>query len=147
MNERNIGGDFPTTIGADATFKGELKFDQSVRLLGRFEGAIETKGNLLVADGASLEGEVKAGDITVDGCIKGNLSATGKVSLNASSNLEGDLEVARLEVADGAVFVGRCVVGSGNIKRPPGPIAPTGLKPPIPDGHKEKGIPEPALKK
>ena len=112
MNERNIGGDFPTTIGADATFKGELKFDQSVRLLGRFEGAIETKGNLLVADGASLEGEVKAGDITVDGCIKGNLSATGKVSLNASSNLEGDLEVARLEVVDGAVFVGRCVVGA-----------------------------------
>ncbi len=145
MNDRNIGSDYPTTIGADASFKGELKFDQSVRLLGHFEGAIETKGNLLVAEGASLQGEVKAGDINVDGNIKGNLNATGKVCLSASANLEGDLNVARLEVADGAVFVGRCVVGTNANRPTTAPAPPGSVKPSIPEGQKDKGIPQPAV--
>lgn len=149
MSDRiGSSNDYPTTIGEDAVFKGELKFDDSVRLLGRFEGAIETKGNLLVAQGASLEGEVKAGDINVDGNIKGNLNATGKVRLSASANLEGDLNVTRLEVADGAVFVGRCVVGTNSPNRAAGAIAPNGTRPPlIANGHKNKGIPQPAIKK
>lgn len=146
MSERNFGNDYPTTIGADASFKGELKFDQSVRLLGRFEGSIETKGNLFVAEGASLEGEVKAGDITVDGNIKGNLNASGKVCLSASSNLEGDLNVSRLEVADGAVFIGRCVVGTNSQNRSAASIGGSiPIKPSIPDAQKDKGIPQPAM--
>jgi cytoskeletal protein CcmA (bactofilin family) len=139
-----MGSDYPTTIGADASFKGELKFDQSVRLLGHFEGAIETKGNLLVAEGASLQGEVKAGDVNVDGNIKGNLNASGKVCLSASANLEGDLQVARLEVADGAVFVGRCVVGT-QANRSAGASMPAGApKPATPEPQKDKGVPQPA---
>jgi cytoskeletal protein CcmA (bactofilin family) len=138
--------DYPTTIGQDALFKGELKFDQSVRLLGRFEGAIETKGNLLVAEGASLEGEVKAGDITVDGNIKGNLNATGKVRLSASANLEGDLNVARLEVADGAVFIGRCIVGTNAGKTAGIMMGPPGAKIAM-AADAAKGVPQPAIKK
>jgi len=136
--------EYPTTIGQDALFKGELKFDQSVRLLGRFEGAIETKGNLLVAEGASLEGEVKAGDITVDGNIKGNLNATGKVRLSASANLEGDLNVARLEVADGAVFIGRCVVGTSAGKTGGIMMGPPGAKIAM-TADPSKGAPQPAM--
>lgn len=119
MTDRIAGStDYPTTIGTDAQFKGELKFDQSIRLLGSFEGVMETTGNLLVARGASLEGEVKAGDVAVDGNIKGNVNATGKVRLSASANMEGDLVVSRLEVAEGAVFVGRCAVGVKDANRP-----------------------------
>jgi len=118
MAERITGGsDYPTTIGVDAAFKGELKFDQSVRLLGRFEGIMETKGNVLIAEGASLQGDVKAGDITVNGNVKGNVTASGKVCLTPSAILEGDITVSRLEVAEGAVFVGRCVVGGDKAKR------------------------------
>ena len=104
--------DKTTIIGPDAVFKGELTFEKSVRHLGRFEGQIITKGHLLVAEGATLEGEVTAGSIDVEGEVKGNLKASGKVRLTGTAKLEGDLHTARLEVADGAVFVGRCFVGS-----------------------------------
>jgi cytoskeletal protein CcmA (bactofilin family) len=141
MTDRiNNPNEYPTTIGEDAVFKGELSFDQSVRLLGRFEGAIETKGNLMIAEGASLQGEVKAGDINVDGQIKGNLHATGKVRLSASANLEGDLHVNRLEVADGAVFIGRCVVGTNKQNLKPGSPTP-GIGQPI---ARPPGAPNPA---
>ena len=102
---------FPTTIGADAVFKGELSFEKGVRLLGKFEGEITSGGELLVADGATLQGDVKAGSIRIDGNVKGNIDAATKVSLTSSARLEGDVQAQRLEVAEGAVLIGRCVVG------------------------------------
>lgn len=116
MLDDNTSNIYPTTIGTDAVFKGELKFDKSVRLLGNFEGAMETTGNVLVAEGANLQGEIKASDVNVDGQIRGNINATGKVRLSSSANMEGDLVVSRLEVAEGAVFIGRCMVGAGKAK-------------------------------
>ena len=113
--------DYPTVLGADAVFKGQLKFEKGVRLLGKFDGEINSSGQLLIADGAMLTGDVKAGSIRVDGNVKGNLNAGEKVQLTASARVEGDLQASRLEVAEGAVLVGRCVVGVDGQAKPPGP--------------------------
>lgn len=110
--------EFPTTIGPDAVFKGQLQFEKGVRLLGKFEGEITSDGEMVIAEGATLVGDVKAGTIRIDGKVKGNLHANAKVELTASARLEGDLEAARLEVAEGAVLIGRCVVG---VNGQPGP--------------------------
>ena len=104
-------GDHSTVIGPDAHFKGELEFEKGASLLGSFEGQVVTKGDFVVAEGAKLQGEVRAGSIRLDGEVHGNLQASDKIHLSASAKLEGDLQTARLEVVDGAVFVGRCVVG------------------------------------
>jgi len=54
--------------------------------------------------------------------VKGNLTASNKVHLSASAKLEGDLQTARLEVAEGAVLVGRCTIGvNGTAKAGNGP--------------------------
>ena len=103
--------DFSTTIGPDAVFKGELRFDKGLRLLGKLEGEINSEGNLLIGEGAKLIGDAKVGTIRLDGEVKGNLSANSKVQLSATARLEGDLQTARLEVAEGAVLVGRCSIG------------------------------------
>jgi cytoskeletal protein CcmA (bactofilin family) len=114
MSDSNA--EYPTVIGADASFKGELTFEKGVHLLGRFEGEVATKGNLLVAEGARLSGDVKAGNVRIEGEMSGNLESSGKVHLTASAKLEGDLQTARLEVADGATFVGRVAVGAASAK-------------------------------
>ena len=121
MAESN--GEFPTTIGPDAVFKGELSFEKGVRLLGQFEGQIESKGSLVIAEGAKLAGDVKAGSVKVDGMVNGNLETSGKIQLSATARLEGDLKSARLEVADGATFQGRVVVGPQNGKAPAAPAS------------------------
>lgn len=108
----DAGAEFPTTIGADASFKGQLQFEKGARLLGKFEGEITTKGQMVVAEGAKFSGEAHAGEIRIEGQVNGNLYADGKVQLAASGRLEGDIQAARLEVAEGAVLVGRCAVGA-----------------------------------
>ncbi|UCE60458.1 MAG: polymer-forming cytoskeletal protein [Phycisphaerales bacterium] len=105
------GEEFATTIGQDAEFKGQLRFEKGLRLLGKMEGEIDSKGQLVIGEGARLAGDAKAGTIRLDGQVKGNLVADSKVQLSASAKLEGDLQTARLEVAEGAVLVGRCTIG------------------------------------
>lgn len=114
--------DFSTTIGPDAEFKGELRFDKGLRLLGKLEGEINSEGNLVIGEGAKLIGNAKVDTIRLDGEVKGNLSAKSKVQLSATARLEGDLQTARLEVAEGAVLVGRCSIGVNGI--PPATATP-----------------------
>lgn len=137
----NPNGEYSTVLGPDAHFKGELEFEKGARLLGTFEGQIQTKGEFIVADGAKLSGEVRAANIRLDGSVKGNLQASEKIHLSASAKLEGDLHTTRLEVADGAVFVGQCHVGpaAGNGSPPSSrPMA----KPAQPiEGQKQKAGP------
>ena len=103
--------EFPTTIGADAVFKGELSFEKGARILGKFEGEITSEGQLVVAEGATFTGDAKAGTIRIEGQVKGNFEAGSKVQLTSSARVEGDLQTSRLEVAEGAVLIGRCTVG------------------------------------
>lgn len=125
--------DFSTTIGPDAVFKGELRFEKGLNLLGKMEGEIVSEGNLLIGEGAKLTGDAKAGIIRLDGEVKGNLNANTKVQLSATARLEGDLQTARLEVAEGAVLVGRCAIGINGSPPPsaqPKP-APSGTQPAV----------------
>jgi len=106
------GAEYPTTIGPDAKFKGELQFEKGARLLGVVDGQITTKGELVIAESGKLSGEANAGDIRVEGQVRGNLNANGKLHLTASSRIEGDIQAARLEVSEGAVLIGRCTIGT-----------------------------------
>ncbi len=107
-------GDFSTVFGADAVIKGEMTFEKSLRLLGRFEGEITNGGELVVSDGATLRGDVKVQSVQIDGQVKGNLDAGQKVELSATARVEGDIQSPRLEVAEGAMLIGRCTVGVDN---------------------------------
>ncbi len=102
---------FSTVLGADAVFKGQLEFNKDVRLLGRFEGQIISGGKLVIEDSALLTGEAHADLIRVNGQVKGNLDGGQKVELSPSARMEGDLKTSRLEIAEGAMFVGKCTVG------------------------------------
>jgi cytoskeletal protein CcmA (bactofilin family) len=100
-----------TILGPDAVFKGQLEFEKDVVLLGKFEGEIVSGGQLAIEESGALTGNAKSAHVRVKGQVKGNLDASQKVELSASARMEGDLRTARLEVAEGAVFVGHCSVG------------------------------------
>jgi cytoskeletal protein CcmA (bactofilin family) len=111
--------DFPTVLGPDASFKGELTFEKGMRLQGRFEGKITTAGRLHVAREAKLQADVEAGAIVVEGDVKGNLSANDRIELKQSARYEGDLRASKLVVDEGAVFSGHVSVGPEAIKNRP----------------------------
>ena len=109
--------DFPSILGPDASFKGELTFEKGLRLHGRFEGKINSGGRIHIAKEAKLQGEVEAGSIIVEGEVRGNLGANDRIELKASSRYEGDLRASKLVVEEGAVFSGNVSVGPEAAKR------------------------------
>ncbi|HSI36009.1 MAG TPA: polymer-forming cytoskeletal protein [Tepidisphaeraceae bacterium] len=112
--------DFPTILGPDASFKGELSYEKGMRLQGKFEGKIITPGRLHVSKEAKMAADVDAGGITVEGDVHGNLSAGDKVELKQTARYEGDLRASRLVVDEGAILVGHVTVGPDAVKnRPP----------------------------
>ena len=112
----DAGQDFPTVIGPDATFKGELSFEKGLRLQGKFEGKVNTPGRLHVGKEAKLMADVEAGAIIVEGEARGNLTANERIELKQSCRYEGDLSATKLVVDEGAVFSGHVSVGPDAVK-------------------------------
>src|SRR4249920_1087614 len=98
--------DFPTVLGPDASFKGELSFEKGLRLMGKFEGRITSGGRLHIAKEARMQADVESGAIIVEGEVKGNLTASDRIELKQTARLEGDLRATKLTVDEGAVFNG-----------------------------------------
>jgi cytoskeletal protein CcmA (bactofilin family) len=111
MAEQAGNQEFPTILGPDSAFKGEMSFEKGLRLMGRFEGKIATPGRLHVAREAKMQADVEAGAIMVEGDVRGNLTANDRIELKQSARYEGDLQATKLVVDEGAVFRGHVSVG------------------------------------
>jgi cytoskeletal protein CcmA (bactofilin family) len=130
----NSGGEFPTVLGPDAVFKGELSFEKGLKLMGRFEGTITTPGKLVVSREAKMSADVDAGAIAVEGEVRGNLTAGERIELKATARYEGDLRTSKLVVEEGAVFTGNVTVGPDAVKKVgrPATTGNTAFNAPIP---------------
>ena len=133
--------DFPTILGPDASFKGDLTYDKGMRLHGKFEGNIMTPGRLHVTKEAKMQADVDAGSIAIEGDVKGKLSASDRVELKQSARYEGDLVASKLVVDEGAVLSGHVTVGPDAVKgkppQSPGSM-PRPMDKPIPQGQPVK---------
>ena len=124
--------DFPTILGPDASFKGDLTFEKGMRLHGKFEGNIMTPGRLHVSKEAKMQADVDAGAITIEGEVKGKLSATDRVELKQSARYEGDLTASKLVVDEGAILSGHVTVGPDAVKGGARPVGQHGAaRPPV----------------
>ena len=100
-----------TVIGADSYFKGEMSFERTAKIIGRFDGKISGKGELQIADSASCKADIESSIANIDGTIEGNITAKDTVKLTANGKVKGDITAARMTMAEGASFYGMCAVG------------------------------------
>ncbi|PIP18900.1 MAG: cell shape determination protein CcmA [Candidatus Omnitrophica bacterium CG08_land_8_20_14_0_20_41_16] len=98
------------TFDVDASMQGTLSFKDPVnlRINGKFEGILETRGNLTVSSTAQVSAEITGDNIIIGGRIKGRITAKERLTLLPSAIVEGDIYPAKLNVAEGAVFEGKC---------------------------------------
>lgn len=97
-------------LDVDASMQGTLTFRDPVnlRINGKFEGTLETKGNLTIGRTASVFANIIGENIVVAGKVKGDIVAKQRLELVSSAIVQGDIRVAKLIIADGAIFEGRC---------------------------------------
>lgn len=95
-----------TIVGPGITFKGELKGDGSVTMLGGFEGDIVLNGALHVGPEAHVDANITAAAVIVAGSVRGNLSADARVEILPTGSLTGTVKSGSFTAADGATVKG-----------------------------------------
>ena len=96
-------------LGKSTSFTGILKFDTALRIQGNFRGTIEAKGDLIVDKDATVNADhITVSSLTVYGSISGTVQAMNKVDMMSGARVHGDVSAAKLRIADGVLFEGRC---------------------------------------
>lgn len=96
-------------LDAGSHLQGELRFDASFRIHGRFTGTIASEGDLTVGEGGEVEGEVRIGRVFVSGTLRGNVHAK-RVQIAAGGKVFADLDTTSLVIEDGGILEGRCAM-------------------------------------
>jgi len=106
-----------TFLGKGSQFKGIVTFEGTIRIDGRLEGEIHTKGTLVVGEHAVIEGDVSADVVISGGRVTGNIVAAEKVQLLATGIVIGTIKTPLLSVEEGVRFSGTCdAEGRGEIR-------------------------------
>ena len=100
-------------IGEKLSIKGEIVGEGDLELAGKFEGVIDVRGRVVVADRAEVDADITASTIVVAGKVRGNLTAAGRVEILPQGVLTGNLKTGSLTAADGASVKGEIVIERG----------------------------------
>ena len=97
-----------TTLGRETEFNGVMRFKDSLKIDGNFTGEIVSAGFLYIEQGATITANIRVGSVVVGGTVRGNIEATEKLEMLASGKVYGNIRTAKLKIADGVVFEGKC---------------------------------------
>lgn len=97
-------------LDVDASMQGSLIFKDpvSLRINGRFEGNLETRGNLTIGQSATVIADIIGDNIVIGGRVRGRVTAKERLTLLPSAIVEGDIFPAKLNVTEGAIMEGHC---------------------------------------
>jgi cytoskeletal protein CcmA (bactofilin family) len=107
-NDHKAPETITTTLGKETSFHGILKFRESLKIDGKFEGEIESPGFLYIENGAVVKANIKVGSIVIGGVVRGNVEASERLEMLATGQVYGNIRTAKLNIADGVVFEGKC---------------------------------------
>jgi cytoskeletal protein CcmA (bactofilin family) len=104
---RNGNGSQPeaaSSISAGLSIVGKIIGHGALTIFGRVEGEVRAS-NVVIAEGAQIEGDVVAEELTVGGYLKGTIRAN-RVKINGTGVVEGDIFHRTLAIEENARFEG-----------------------------------------
>lgn len=100
-----------TLVGAKVVVRGDIVFSGGLHVDGTVVGTISAEPGadalLVVSEKGRIEGEIRVPHVVIDGTVKGDIHAPGKVELAARARIEGNIHYRLLEMAAGAEVNGR----------------------------------------
>jgi len=104
-----------TVVGSDVKIKGNLRSPSDISIYGDVKGQVDSDANVLIGEGASIEGGVKGNRIVISGKVLGNVEAIEHLEISASGYLQGDIKTTDLVIQSGAIFLGKCEMGEQEV--------------------------------
>lgn len=108
MGRKDKRGETEKILDVDASMQGSLIFKDPVnlRINGKFEGTLNTKGNLMIGEHSSVNADVTGDTIIIAGKVNGNIHALKELKLISPACVVGNIRTPLLSIAEGAIFEG-----------------------------------------
>ena len=107
-------------IASDMTVVGDLETEGVVRIEGTIKGTVRVGSQVLVAQGAVIEGDLHTQEAVIAGQVSGAIHARERIELQATALVTGDIFTPRISIVEGARVTGEVKM---DIK---GPAEPAG---------------------
>lgn len=104
------GGELNGFLDRGATFRGEMEFEDTMRIDGRFIGKIVSKNELIIGESAHVEGDIHVGRVAISGTVLGKIVAAQRVEIHRNGKVYSDIDTPALVVEEGAIFQGNCTM-------------------------------------
>ena len=106
-------------IGKSVIIKGELSGSENLTIEGTVEGQIELREHVLtIGTHGKIQAQIFAKAVVVMGHVVGNITASGKINIQESGAVQGDLSAPTVGISEGGQFR-----GSIDMQRPKAPEA------------------------
>ena len=99
-------GVFDSVLSKETQSEGTIRTKGSIRIDGEVKGKIESLGDVMIGETASVESDIEAKNVIIAGTVVGNVKASGKLDLLSTGNLKGEVYSSGLVVSEGAKFTG-----------------------------------------
>jgi cytoskeletal protein CcmA (bactofilin family) len=100
-------------IGKSARIRGDIDFAGGLHLDGRVAGHVRadpgSTSTLSVSETGWIEGSAQAVNVILNGTVRGDIRASGRVALGPRARVHGDVHYGVIETALGAEILGRLV--------------------------------------
>ncbi len=93
-----------SSISSGLSIVGKIVGHGAVTIFGHVEGELRAS-TVVIAEGAQMEGDVVAEELTIGGYVKGTIHAN-RVKLNSTAVVEGDIFHRTLAIEENARFEG-----------------------------------------
>lgn len=93
-------------IGSGIQVRGNLSGSGDLSVEGRLEGHVALPSLVTVEQAGTLVANVDARELTINGSMTGNATATDRISISDGATFVGDLKAPRVVLEDGAKFRG-----------------------------------------
>jgi cytoskeletal protein CcmA (bactofilin family) len=126
-NNSFAGDDNITLLAKGVLLKGEIHVEGTVRIDGRLDGEIQTKGHVIIGEDGLVQGTITAGTVVCSGRIKAKVTANDRVQLLKTATLIGEVLTPILIMEEGAKLQGVTDMGvtawSDELPKLPGSVS------------------------
>jgi cytoskeletal protein CcmA (bactofilin family) len=107
-----------SVIDAHLSIQGDIATDGTVRVDGRIDGTLHRADTLIIGAGGAVIGNIEAREVVVGGELTGDLSVRGRVEIQKTATVRGDIRAAAVGLEEGGTVHGHVIVRSLDAEMP-----------------------------
>ena len=107
-----------TVIGRGSKITGRITGEGNVEILGHVAGEVFVSGDITVGEDGTVGSSLTARRVVVRGAVRGDISGSESIALDAGARVVGDLRAPRIQITSGALIKGAVQTAEGKGQAP-----------------------------